>query len=267
MTTIRDIIPQQKNDNLHLLAHIIQKNYSWVITHKNHTLSVKHLQQYYSHQKRLAKGEPLSSIINQAEFYGYPFFVNEHTLIPRTSTETIIDYLLHQSHPPKKNIKLLDLGTGSGCIAITTKIKKPGWVIVASDICPKALSVAKQNAKQYNTKVLFTLSDWLKNISGIFDYITCNPPYVLQQERTKNDNLHYEPDIALFPPNNSLIIYSHIAQAAAKHLKSQGKLIFEFGSNQEDTIIPMLKAHNYTAIKIIKDLSNTNRIVVADKPK
>lgn len=246
-------------DDMYLVSHITKHSIAYIIANQQQSIASTHAQQFKRLQQRLQQGEPLAYITNQQEFYGLSFFINKHVLIPRPATESLIDHIINIQQPTD----ILDLGTGSGCIAITLKEKLPHTNITASDICPKALNIAKDNAQRHNTTITFVHSNWFNNIDQQFDIIVCNPPYVLQHERQQPDYLEFEPAIALFPPNDSLNIYHHIATQAIQYLKPQGTLILEIGSRQANHITTMLHRLSYSDITTHKDLTSHDRFITA----
>ena len=163
---------------------------------------------------------------------------------------------------PKSNLRLLDLGTGTGCIAISCKLEEPSLEITAVDNYAATLQVAQDNALKLGATVNFVLSNWYENVTGKFDIIVSNPPYI-----EKNDphlaNLSYEPQQALTDFADGMRCYQTIIEAAYNYLANQGYLILEHGYNQQSQIIRLLNENNFKNIQMLKDYAGQDRIIVA----
>jgi release factor glutamine methyltransferase len=195
---------------------------------------------------RLQKGEPLARIIGNHEFYGASFTLNEATLIPRADSETLIDaaLLLKPKH-------ILDLGTGSGCLLITLirELKASG---IGVDISARALEAARQNAGDLRAK--FIQSDWFSNVSGTFDLIISNPPYIARDEVLDKSALYHDPPLALFAENNGLACYEIIFKEAHNYLTINGHIIVEIGYRQYDAVVNIAQNNGFTLINQYNDL-------------
>lgn len=218
---------------------------------------------------RLSRYEPIQYILEETEFFGLKFFVNENVLIPRPETEELIELIL-KDHQDNKPINILDIGTGSGCIAIALKRFLPQASVTAWDVSPLALDVARRNAKTNSCNIHFDLVDILASYptEQHFDVIVSNPPYVLESEKQQMDNnvLDYEPHLALFVPDNkALIFYERIADVGTELLNKGGKLYFEINASKGDETVDMLESKKYTDISLIKDLSQNDRITKASR--
>ena len=213
-------------------------------------------------EKRL-KFQPISQIIGQRYFWKSKFLVTSDVLDPRPDTETLIEHALSLG----KFNRILDLGTGSGCILLSLLNEYKEANGIGIDISKKALNIAKKNADLLNLKhrALFKLGNWCENIAGKFDLIVSNPPYISEYEMTKlsKDVLNWEPRIALTPEGDGLEAYKYILNGAKKLLKPNGKLILEIGYNQRDDVSNLLKSNNYKNITFIKDINNKDRIISA----
>ena len=213
-------------------------------------------------EKRL-KFQPISQIIGQRYFWKSKFLVTSDVLDPRPDTETLIEHALSLG----KFNRILDLGTGSGCILLSLLNEYKEANGIGIDISKKALNVAKKNADLLNLKhrASFKLGNWCENIAGKFDLIVSNPPYISEYEMTNlsKDVLNWEPRIALTPEGDGLEAYKYILNGAKKLLKPNGKLILEIGYNQRDDVSNLLKSNNYKNITFIKDINNKDRIISA----
>jgi len=209
-------------------------------------------------ERRVSNREPIQQILGYGYFMGEKFIVSQDTLIPRPETEILVEEVSKLSGD-----KILDIGTGTGCIAIMLqKINKK--TVFACDISQKALEIAKLNAKKLNADVVFFHSDLFEKNTQQFDIIVSNPPYIpfctdLSEEVLK------EPHSALFANDNGLYFYKKIINEAPKYLFSGGFLAFEIGYNQAEQIKNILEENNFSNIKIIKDLSKKDRVVIAKK--
>jgi len=226
--------------------------------------------QIYTIVDRLAKMEPLQYILGETEFYSIPLKVNPSVLIPRPETEELADLVIHskvRSHP-----SLLDIGTGSGCIAIALAKHIPDAVVTAIDISEAALQTASKNAQQNKTTIRFLQADILNTAKTTalfpekFDLIVSNPPYVMEREKTSisANVLHYEPLSALFVPNDDpLLFYRAIANFALQKLAPQGMLFFEINPLCDTSIIDLLQKKGFSQAEILRDLSGKNRFISA----
>ena len=211
--------------------------------------------------KRRKRGEPLAYIFKSANFYGYDFYVNKNVLIPRPETEELVELALKSISP---NSTILDIGTGSGAIAIAIS-KEIGAKVTAVDISLKALEVAKENAKINDANVELLSSDLFENLKGRkFDIIISNPPYISQSEYEElmPEVKIYEPKLALVCEEDGLEIYRKIIEKAPEFLNQNGKIFFEIGYLQAEKVCDMLK-DKFKDIKVKKDLQGLDRMVYA----
>jgi release factor glutamine methyltransferase len=225
-------------------------------------------------QVRIANNEPLQYILGQADFYGLKFRVNENVLIPRPETEELVYLVLDYAKLLQANpaIRVLDIGTGSGCIPVTLKKKLPILEVHASDISKDALEVARWNAKQNGVNVEFFENDIL-NIEywdqfGNYDIIISNPPYIpLKEEVLMPLNVKdFEPEIALFVSDDKpLVFYKAISKFASRHLNNDGKLFFETNEFNAEEVVGIVKSAGFKKVKLIQDLNGKNRMVLGIK--
>lgn len=222
--------------------------------------------------KRLKKEEPIQYIIGKTEFYGYPFLVDENTLIPRPETEELVEWVLQEVESWKldnrKAISILDIGTGTGCIPISLAKKLPEINISAIDVSKNALKVANKNARLNKVNVNFIELDILntKNLPQQYDIIISNPPYVRELEKAeiKNNVLQNEPHLALFVSDeNPLVFYNKIADLAKDYLSKNGLLFFEINEYLGKETVEMLKYKGFNNIELRKDLFKNDRMIKA----
>jgi release factor glutamine methyltransferase len=216
---------------------------------------------------RLKTGEPVQYILGHTEFYGLPFKVNPSVLIPRPETEELVEWALASvSSEQLAGLSILDIGTGSGCIAISLKKNLPGALVSAIDISTQALAIAKQNAELNGVEIDFIEVDILNIKSEIpkSDIIISNPPYVtLEDKKQMHTNVNdFEPHTALFVPDNDpLIFYKAIADFALKNLSENGKLFFEINESLGNETVELLKGKGFKNIDLRKDMSGRDRMV------
>jgi len=245
----------------------------------NETISESELLKFNFAVKGLKKQKPIQHLLGKADFYKLKFIVNEHVLIPRPETEELVqliikDFNLNNNSPllgrGAGGEVFLDIGTGSGCIAITLKKNIPQAIVKAIDVSEEALTVAKQNAELNNVNVNFFKQDILlpSSLNEFFDVIVSNPPYVREQEKKQMDNnvLNYEPHLALFVPNDDpLIYYKAIANFASTHLKPQGKLYLEINEYLGVETQKLFQEKGFRDVVLVKDINGKNRILLGSK--
>lgn len=219
---------------------------------------------------RLNQHEPVQYILGEAEFYGRKFIVNPNVLIPRPETEMMVR-LLAERFEGQKSISVLDIGTGSGCIAITTSFELPSSVVSATDISAEALDVAQTNAAHLKASVDFIQHDILKDElrMNLLDAVVSNPPYILEQESTmmSENVVRFEPHNALFVPNSDpLVFHKAIGLKARKVLKGGGILITEINEKLGREAFQAMENLGYRDILIVNDLHGKNRFLSAVWP-
>ena len=226
---------------------------------------LEYLKKYYDGNvedaiKRLNKGEPVQYIVGNVDFYGNIIKVDSRVLIPRRETEELVEKTL--KYLSNTNLNIVDLGTGSGCIAITLKKKLPNILMDAVDISMDALNVAKENAKLNNVDINFYQGDMLKPLNKKYDVIISNPPYISYDEKIMDIVKNNEPHIALFAENKGLYFYESIIKDSVKYLKNNGIIAFEIGYNQGKKVFDIAKKYYPNAeVLIEKDMQKEDRFV------
>ena len=233
-------------------------------------VSAKNITGFEKALLRLKKQEPIQYILGTTEFYGLTFKVNEHTLIPRPETEELVDWVLSNLHDQDRVLDILDIGTGSGCIAISLAKNIPTARVSGIDISEKTLEVAQENAVKNQVLVSFCKKDILETTSleNKYDVMVSNPPYVRQLEKkAMNANvLDYEPGVALFVPNEDpLLFYRKIAQLAMVSLQTRGWLYFEINEYLSKEMDVLLKDIGFANIEIKKDFREVPRMIKCQK--
>ena len=204
---------------------------------------------------------PIQYIIGEWNFYEGTYFVNKDVLIPRPETEMLVDHIKNNF----SNLEnVLDLGTGSGCIAIEISKLFESATILGSDVCEKALKVAKKNNNQSNNKVNFIKSNWFSDIEGQFDLIVSNPPYIPEGTKLEASTL-FEPKVALFSEETGSEDLKKIISEAINYLKTNGTLILEHGIGQSSKLRSYMKEVGYKNICVLNDLKDINRFVYGCK--
>lgn len=217
----------------------------------------------------LKKQKPIQYIVGETEFYGLPFLVNENTLIPRPETEELVELIIKDvknSELSTRNFQLLDIGTGSGCIAISLAKNLPNAHVSAIDVSEKALDMAKQNAKMNAIEIDFIVKNILEtdDLEQNFDIIVSNPPYVrmLEKQEINPNVLEYEPHLALFvEDDDALLFYRKIAQLTMRNLSENGLLYFEINQYLGKETVALLDNLGFKNIELKKDVYGNDRMV------
>jgi release factor glutamine methyltransferase len=237
------------------------------LLHQDRKLSESDLLLVIYGVKDLKKYRPLAYIIGEWEFFGLSFYVNEHVLIPRPETEELVQLIINDyDNHPLNNI--LDIGSGSGCIALSLKHHFKNATVTAWDISDEALKVIDRNAKNLQLEIKINKVDALSNpeVNVKYDVIVSNPPYIMnkEQDQMHSNVLDYEPHLALFVPDeNPLLFYNKIADIAIKHLIENGSLYVEINEQFGEEVVSLFNKKGFEKVKIIKDINNKNRMVKA----
>jgi len=239
-----------------------------IIVNKNTQFSIEQQHEIKKIVEKIKNNIPIQYILGETEFYGLPFKVNESVLIPRPETEELVEWI-QSENSVEKELNLLDIGTGSGCIAISLKSSAPNWSVDAFDISKDALLTATQNAMLNGVNVTFSEVDILNPpalIDRKWDIIVSNPPYVLESEKAGilPNVLNHEPHLALFvTDNDGLLFYRQIAQFAKQHLKQNGQLYFEINRMFGKMTVDLLESMGFCAVELRKDISGNDRMIKA----
>lgn len=250
-----------------LLCHVLRCNRAHLMTWPEKELAEKQSAQYLSLIAQRKQGQPVAHLTGEREFWSLNFLVDNSTLIPRPETETLIEFIL-EKFDDRKNLKLLDLGTGTGAIAITIAHEKPDWKVFASDNSEPALKLARQNSEQHQTgNVTLIHSDWFNNIHECdFDIIVSNPPYIASHDpHLQSGDLRFEPQSALTAGKTGMDDIEHLCAQAKNHLQKNGCLIIEHGYNQARIVDDCFKKNAYAQINQKKDLSGHIRMTTGNK--
>nr|WP_314901425.1 peptide chain release factor N(5)-glutamine methyltransferase [uncultured Deefgea sp.] len=262
MPTYRELIQTsglERFDAQVLLLHVVQKNRAWLIAHDTDAASAEHIAAFGLLAERRRTGEPVAYILGSREFYGREFAVTPAVLIPRPDTELIVELALARA---PQSARVLDLGTGSGCIPITLKLERPDLSVSALDISPAALAIATQNAQSLQAEVRFLQSDWLSAVANEhFELIVSNPPYIEANDiHLSQGDLRFEPSGALTDGGDGLQHLSCIISQAKHHLVAGAWLLLEHGWDQGATCREILQAAGYTEVQTWRDLGDNDRV-------
>ncbi|KFB02160.1 glutamine methyltransferase [Mangrovimonas yunxiaonensis] len=261
-----------------LIEHYFKFNRLTIALDPQLVLTKTEEQPLFEALSRLKNQEPIQHIIGETEFLGLPFKVNRHTLIPRPETEELVQWIIncHSERSEASQLKILDIGTGTGCIAISLAKQLPKAQVFALDVSEEALKIAQQNAALNNVEVTFLKANVLNKAECLsvleaaskFDIIVSNPPYVRQLEKKemKKNVLDYEPDLALFvADDNPLVFYRAITQLAVDMLQPNGQLFFEINQYLGAEMQQMVKTYPFKHIALRQDMFGKDRMLKAEK--
>lgn len=260
----KENIADAKIDAWYLLQMACKIDRNFYYLHEEDELTAEQQSEYESMVHKRAEHVPLQYIIGEQEFMGLKFKVNSNVLIPRQDTETLVEEALRVAKP---GMRVLDLCTGSGCIIISLAKNVADISCTGSDISKQALLVAKENAKANEVEVEWERSDLFENISGTFDLIVSNPPYIPTGEipGLMPEVRDFEPVDALDGKEDGLYFYRIITEKSPEYLTSDGYLYFEIGYDQGEAVSAMMRQCGYTQVEVIKDLAGNDRVVKGRK--
>lgn len=248
-----------------LLAFILNKDISYFFTWPEKRLTEQEFQAFMLLFERRLKGEPIAYIIEEREFWSLPFYVSPATLIPRPDTELLVEHIV-ENHP-ESELSCLDLGTGTGAIALSLASEKKQWRIHAIDFSEDAIILAKRNATRLDfPQVVLYQSDWFSNVDQTqkFDIIVSNPPYIDEDDKHLSEgDVRFEPLSALVASDNGYSDIKHIAKNAQTYLENNGALYFEHGFEQASGVRDILKQLGYHSVRTLKDYAGNDRVTCA----
>lgn len=257
-----------------LLSHIVKRDRAWIITHIHDSLDEGYRALFEKAIARRTKREPLQHIIGKQEFWGLDFIVTPDVLIPRPETELVVESAIKTARDMPAPV-IIDLCTGSGCIAVSLATALPAGRFFAVDISEKALAIARENARGHGVsdRIRFLEGNLFRpleelDVRGRVDMIVSNPPYVRSTELNglQAEVRDYEPETALIAGPDGTEIHQRIISAAPEYLRQHGTLIMEMGMGQAETLARMFKATDaYNPVEILKDLAGIDRVIVAEK--
>ena len=245
-----------------LLTYVLQCNTAHLAAWPEKRLTDKQIEEYNLLIEQRQQGLPVAHLTGQREFWSLSFSVNNTTLIPRPETETLVDFIL-TNFGDRENLKLLDMGTGTGAIAIAIANEKPDWKIFASDNSEQALKLAIQNSSDHQTSnITFIHSDWFSDIPrNDFDIIVSNPPYIATDDpHLQQGDVRFEPDSALTSGISGMNDIKHLCLQAKNYLANNGYLVIEHGYNQKQQVSDCFAENGFTEIEHKQDLSGHTRM-------
>ena len=272
-----DLLPYYKDKLIDLYPVSEIENIFYIVCDYKHDLKKIEISISYNHLsesellmhrsiiKRLLTHEPIQHIIGEVEFYGLPFHVNSTVLVPRPETEELVDLIIQEAH--HKNLHILDIGTGSGCIPICLKNNLPSSTITGIDVSKEAIEVANENSELNKLEVSFLKKNILtSDLSDLpqQDIIVSNPPYVLESDKKQMSKnvLDFDPHLALFVDDTTpLLFYKRITELAKEKLKSNGMLFFEIHENFAKETEQLLIDNGFTHVKTVQDMQGKDRMV------
>ncbi|MBE9568204.1 MAG: peptide chain release factor N(5)-glutamine methyltransferase [Proteobacteria bacterium] len=249
-----------------LLSSVLSCNSAYLMTWPENELTAEQDAVFSDLIEQRQQGRPVAHLTGTREFWSLKFDVDDSTLIPRPETETLIEFIL-EKFADSDNLKLLDMGTGTGAIAITLAREKPDWKIFACDISRQALQLAEQNNNKHESSVQFVQSDWFENISkNDFDIIVSNPPYIETDDpHLQQGDVRFEPLSALVAGSGGMDDIEKLCAQAGEHLAENGWLIVEHGYNQQQRVADCFSHNGFIDIQQEQDLSGHIRMTAGKR--
>ena len=246
-----------------LLAHILNKDRIYLLTWPEQALGSEQLTDFFDLIQQRQNGTPVAHLTGHSEFWSLPLNVNQHTLIPRPETELLVEAALERI-PPEANWNIVDLGTGSGAIALAISSERPSCTVHAVERSSAALQQARANAEQLDLQVQFHQGSWFEPLADMrFELVVSNPPYIPEQDpHLSQGDVRFEPDTALSSGKDGLDDIRHICQTAQQYLKPGGWLLLEHGYDQGESVAEILRAEGYSRVETLKDLAGQPRIAL-----
>lgn len=253
-----------------LLAHVLGTNRAWLVAHRTDPLSPEHASAFFALARRRREGEPVAYLTGTREFWGLPLKISPDVLIPRPETESLVEVALAHLTTAAP-ARVLDLGTGSGAVALAIARERPSARVLATDVSPAALALATENAQRLGIdNVEFLRSDWYAQIPGgtpAFDAIVSNPPYVEGADAHLSEgDVRFEPRLALTPGASGLAAIVRIVQGARERTKPGGLVAVEHGFDQADYVRALFDEAGFVAIATARDLAGISRVTFGRAP-
>ena len=251
-----------------LMSKIFEKDRKFVILNSNTKLSEEKFKQFNNLIKKRSKGEPIAYLLNKKDFWKYEFYVDKGILIPRPDSELIIEQILGLTKH-KKNLRILDIGVGSGCLLLSVLKERKNLYGVGIDISKKCIDISNINASklEISKRVKFFKSDIDNFRFGKYDLIISNPPYIkkLDFNNLKKDVINFEPKLALYGGLDGISVIRKVIKKSSELIKKNGKFILEIAYDQKNKVIKLLRDKGFYINKVLKDLANNDRCIVSTK--
>ena len=251
-----------------LMSKIFQKDRKFIILNSKKILSEEKFDQFYNLVKKRSKGEPIAYLLNKKDFWNYEFYIDKGILIPRPDSEIIIEQILRITDH-KKNLRILDIGVGSGCLLLSVLKERKNFYGVGIDISKKCIDISNINASRLDIskRVKFFKSDVDNFRFGKYDLIISNPPYIkkLDFNNLKKDVINFEPRLALYGGLDGTSEIRKVINKSSELIKKNGKFILEIAYDQKNKIIKLLRDKGFYINKVLKDLAGNDRCIVSTK--
>jgi len=246
----------------YLLTGMMDWNYAQLGNNLNTVLEDEKRLRFMVAVRAIKGGQPVQYALGHAAFYGREFQVDRRVLIPRQETEELVEWVL-KDHPSNDKQRVLDIGTGSGVIAVSLNAERTNWDVTGTDISTDALAVAKENAQLYAPTVQLVQSDLFTDVTGTFDIIVANPPYISRGEQSVMDEsvVMFEPDVALYADDDGLALYKKMATDLLAFLKPGGAAYFEIGYQQGGKLVDLFGTLPQVTVTLHQDLSGHDRMI------
>ncbi len=262
-------VPDAKNDAYLLAERAFNISRAEYYANPGRKAKNRDLLTYQKFLERRAKREPLQYILGTVEFMGMNFNVQKGVLIPRQDTETLVEKAVLYIENSPKELSVLDMCTGSGCIAVSIEKMCHCGSVDAVDVSKEALDIAKENSKKNNSSVRFICSNLWEDVEGKYDLVVSNPPYIKRKDigNLMSEVKDYEPVISLDGGEDGLDFYRRITRGALCHMSDNGTIMYEIGYNQADQVADILMEYGFYDIEVTKDLSGNNRVISAKRSR